>query len=509
MLFRSHKNRLVAGGHLTDPSSDSVYSGVVSLRGIHLATFLAELNMLEIWGADVGNAYLEARTKEKVYIIGGPEFGALEGHTLIIYKALYGLRTSGLCWHQRFADVLRSMGFVPCKAENDIWMHKNQELYEYIAVYVDDIMVAARNPSEITKRLESEHRFKLKGVGSMKYHLGCDYFRDEDGTLCFGPRKYIDKMIEQFERMFGTKPKEYTSPLEKSDHPEIDSSPELDANGIKMYQSMIGSLQWAISLGRFDIHTCTMSMSRFRTEPRQGHLDRLKRIYGYQKKFKSAAIRVRTEEPDFTALPDQEFDWCQTVYGNVKEEMPKDIPAPLGKSVTLVSYVDANLYHDMLTGRSVTGILHFCNQTLVDWYSKRQACVQTATFGSEFVAARIAVDQIIDLRTTLRYLGVPVYGKSYMFGDNQAVVNNSAIPHSCLSKRHNALSYHRVREAIAAKVISYFWIDGKNNPADIVSKHWSYPQVWHLLQPILFFSGDTSVLMKEINQEQKEVKKKI
>ena len=59
-----------------------------------------------------------------------------------------------------------------------------------------------------------------------------------------------------------------------------------------------------------------------------------------------------------------------------------------------------------------------------------------------------------------------------MFGDNQAVVDNSAVPHSCLSKRHNALSYHRVREAIAVKVISYFWIDGKNNPADIVSKHW-------------------------------------
>ena len=60
----------------------------------------------------------------------------------------------------------------------------------------------------------------------------------------------------------------------------------------------------------------------------------------------------------------------------------------------------------MLTGRSVTGILHFCNQTLVDWYSKRQACVQTASFGSEFVAARIATDQIIDFRNTLRYLGV-------------------------------------------------------------------------------------------------------
>ena len=88
------------------------------------------------------------------------------------------------------------MDFVPYKTESDIWMRKNQGLYEHIAVYVDDIMVAATNPSEIIKLLESEHKFKIKGVGPMQYHLGCDYFRDEDGTLCFGPRKYIDKFIE-------------------------------------------------------------------------------------------------------------------------------------------------------------------------------------------------------------------------------------------------------------------------------------------------------------------------
>jgi hypothetical protein len=168
----------------------------------------------------------------------------------------------------------------------------------------------------------------------------------------------------------------------------------------------------------------------------------------------------------------------------------------LGKEVVTITYTDANLYHDMLTGRSVTGIIHLCNQTLVDWYSKRQATVESATFGSEFTAARIAVDQIIDLRTTLRYLGVPVVQKSFMFGDNQSVVTNSTIPHSSLNKRHNALAYHRVREMIAAKVLGYYWIDGKDNPADIVSKHWGYQQVWKLLKPLLFYSGDTAELIE-------------
>jgi hypothetical protein len=88
-------------------------------------------------------------------------------------------------------------------------------------------------------------------------------------------------MIEQYERMLGSKRKEYTTyPLEKSDHPEIDTSDELNPDNIKVYQSMIGSLQKAISLGRFDIQTTTMTMSSLRSAPRTGHLERLKRMYG-------------------------------------------------------------------------------------------------------------------------------------------------------------------------------------------------------------------------------------
>jgi Reverse transcriptase (RNA-dependent DNA polymerase) len=87
-----HKARLVADGHLTDIPIESAYSGVVSLRSLRLVMFLAELNKLELWGADIGNAYLEAETREKVFIVAGPEFGERQGCMLIIHKALYGLR---------------------------------------------------------------------------------------------------------------------------------------------------------------------------------------------------------------------------------------------------------------------------------------------------------------------------------------------------------------------------------------------------------------------------------
>ena len=96
--------------------------------------------------------------------------------------------------------------------------------------------------------------------------------------------------------------------------------------------------------------------------------------------------------------------------------------------------------------------------TPTDWYSKKQATVETATYGSEFVAAKTATEQIMDLRYTLSYLGVPIKSKSYMFGDNRSVVTSATLPHSTLSKRHNILAFHRVREAIAAKIIDFHWI---------------------------------------------------
>jgi hypothetical protein len=105
----------------------------------------------------------------------------------------------------------------------------------------------------------------------------------------------------------------------------------------------------------------------------------------------------------------------------VREIIPTDIPEPKGKYVTLSHYFDVNLYHDMVTGRFITAILHFLNQTATDWYSKKQAMVETATFGSEFIAARTTINQIVDLQMTLRYLGIPIREKSYVFRDNDKI----------------------------------------------------------------------------------------
>ena len=240
-----------------------------------------------------------------------------------------------------------------------------------------------------------------------------------------------------------------------------------------------------------------MTLSRFRAAPREGHLNRVKRIYGYLRKMRFATIRIRTEEPDYSDLERVKYDWFYTCYAGADEELPKDAPRPLGKRIITSSYVDANLYHDLISGKSVTGILHFFNKTPIDWFSKLQSTVETATFGSKYITARTYTEQIIDLRTTLHYLGVPVEGPSYMFGDNKTVVETASMPHGKLHKLHNALSFHKTRFAIAAGVTTFHHVSGDTNPADVLSKHWDFGSMWKRLKPILFWNGDTADLIEK------------
>ena len=130
-------------------------------------------------------------------------------------------------------------------------------------------------------------------------------------------------------------------------------------------------------------------------------------------------------EPDYSNLPHKEYDWQRTVYSGAKEETPHEIPEPKAKHVTTTMYVDANLQNDQVAGRALTACLYLVNATSSHWHTKRQASVETVTFGSQYVEARIATGQIIDLRYTLMYLGVPVRSRIHMFGDNKSVVDSS------------------------------------------------------------------------------------
>jgi hypothetical protein len=141
------------------------------------------------------------------------------------------------------------------------------------------------------------------------------------------------------------------SPLEKGDHPELDTLKICDVDQIAQYQSIMDAIQWIVTIGKFDIDTAVITMPIFRMAPRIGHLNRLRRIYGYFSKMQYVSIRVRTEEPHYSDLPENNYDCTYTVYGNVTELLPTDALETLGIYVTLPHFLDANFVHDVTTGR--------------------------------------------------------------------------------------------------------------------------------------------------------------
>jgi len=162
------------------------------------------------------------------------------------------------------------------------------------------------------------------------------------------------------------------------------------------------------------------------------------------------------------------------------------MPEPLGLPVDVSCFVDADHAGNLLTRSSHLGALIFLNKAPVIWYSKWQNTVESSMFGSEFVAMRIATNLIISLRYKLRMFGVPLIGPASVFCDNQGVVNNTTMPKSILSKKHNQICYHRVQEAVAAGTIWICKEDTETNLADILTKPLQLPKQCFFLQRILY-----------------------
>ena len=131
------------------------------------------------------------------------------------------------------------------------------------------------------------------------------------------------------------------------------------------------------------------------------------RICDNLRKKHHAAIGFQIGIPDTTIYVEPPCQNWEYVFGNLSEELLFEMPVPLKDSIRISLFEDANLLHNHVTGCSALGILHFVNQTPVEWFSKKQNSVETATYGSEFVVAWTATEQIIDLCYTICVLGVP------------------------------------------------------------------------------------------------------
>jgi hypothetical protein len=211
----TRKARFVAGGHMTDPPSSITYSSVVSRDSVRIAFMLASLKGLSLSATDIGNAYLNAEAREKVYTTAGPEFGAeLEGQNVLIVRALYGLKSSGAAWRAHLANTLQSLGYTSCLADPDVWFKAavkpcGFEYYEYVLVYVDDVLVLSHQPEVTMKALEAFYRLK-DGFAEPDRYLGAEVKKwtfPNDNTKTYwalSSSQYVQEAVKNVEEYLKT-----------------------------------------------------------------------------------------------------------------------------------------------------------------------------------------------------------------------------------------------------------------------------------------------------------------
>jgi hypothetical protein len=267
--------------------------------------------------------------------------------------------------------------------------------------------------------------------------------------------------------------------------PELDTTDECDDKGASRYSQLIGVLRWAVELGRIDIYTEVALLSQHLALPRVGHLEAVYHIFAYLQKHEKSTLIFDPTDPLPNTPTMAKPDWMP-FSSDAEELLPPNMPEPLGQPVNIYVFVDANHAGNVVTRRSHTGILLFVQNSPIMWLSRRQNTVETSTFGSKFVALRTARDLIISMRYKLRMFGVPLEGPAQVFCDNQGVVKNTSVPESVLTKKHNAVNYHAVREAAAAGVLEVHKEDTATNLADLFTRVLPADRRRELLGSILY-----------------------
>jgi hypothetical protein len=399
---------------------------------------------------------------------------------------------------------MTDMNFKSCPADPDVWMRPatkadGKKYYEYVLIYVDDILAISAAPKAIMETLSAAYRLKENPDETFyerpTRYLGADignHYFDDDAKKprwSMSSDTYVKQAIKTAEAQLdeqGLRLKtKVSTTLPSGYRPEMDISEELNAKGANRFQEMIGILRWSVELGRIDIATPVALLSSFLAAPRRGHLEAVYHVFAYLKAHDRSKIVFDDNTVDWDSTKFAKVDWTD-FYPDATEPIPPNAPEPRGKPVQINCFVDADHAGNKVTRRSHSGILIYLNSAPIDWYSKRQNTVESSSFGSEFIALRVATEKLEALRYKLRMMGVPIDGPANVFCDNESVVKSSTRPESTLKKKHISICYHKVRESQAGGSTRVAWESGETNLSDILTKIVPGPRLRNLVRQILF-----------------------
>src|SRR5687768_560198 len=311
---------------------------------------------------------------------------------MIIFKSLYGLKTSSARFHEHLSEKLILMGYVPSKAYLDLWILKKADHYEFIARFVGDVISFSKDPLSIMNELKKT--YVMKAVGTPEYYLGGNVVQlgeewEKEGiSTALSAETYITNIVDKLAKMVGVAefPKgRFKTPMADEYYSELDESDLCTPMEGSKYRSLIGSANWIVALGRFDIAYATSTLARYCSMPKVGHYKAAQRIFSYLRMFPSGKLLIDVGQPPVRdqIKIEMEQTWTE-MYPEAEEILPPDMLEPMGKECTVTCYVDADHARDKVTCRSVTGVFLLVNNTPLIWYTKRKRLLNYQHMGQNW-----------------------------------------------------------------------------------------------------------------------------
>nr|GEW34525.1 putative ribonuclease H-like domain-containing protein [Tanacetum cinerariifolium] len=427
-----YKGRLVAQGFSQQPGIDfdETFSPVVKSATIRVVLTIAVSRHWPIHQIDVKNAFLNGDLTEEVYMKQPPGYIniAFPPHMCRLHKALYGLKQVSRTWYRRFSVYVTSFGFRRSKSDTSLFTyHLGQDII-YLLLYVDDIIMMASSTNlvqRVVSRLSS--KFAMTNLGSLSYFLGISATRSSSG-LFLAQSTFAREIISRA-GMDNCNP--CRTPVDTKSKLSSLGTPVSDPT---LYRSLAGTLQY-LTFTRPDIHYAVQQVCLFMHDPREPHINSLKRILRYLQGTLSLGLFIRPSSVDH-----------------------------------LISYTNAYWAGCPETRRSTFGFCVFLGNNLVSWSSKRQHVVSRSSAEAEYRGVANVVAESAWLCNLLLEFFCPLFRATVVFCDNISALYIASNPLQHQRTKHIEIDLHFVRERVGFGHVRVLHVPSAHQFVDIFTK---------------------------------------
>ena len=444
-----YKARLVAKGYSQRPGLDytETYASVVTHDTIRLLMSIVAARNMEMAQLDVKTAFLYGNLTEDIYMDQPEGFTSpgRENEVCHLKKTIYGLKQASRVWGERFSSFLQQHGFTPSSADPCLFVRKRGNETTYIAIYVDDGIIASDNQSAIDELLTAlGTEFEIRSSEPDRF-VGMIIHRNrQQRKIYLLQPDYTAKIIKNFQ-MKSCHPR--STPADPSVHlvkPPAQGG-QVTATKTFPYREAIGSLLYLALVTRPDISFAVGQAARFVENFDSTHCKAVRQIISYLQGTRNYGICFDGSNPS-----------------------------------SIIGYTDADYAGCLDNRRSTTGNVFMLNGGPIAWCSRRQPCVATSTTEAEYIAASDTSKETVWIRRILPDLQQRHRGPITILCDNQSAIQLAKNPDQRQKTKHIDVRFHYIREQQERGEIDLKYVQTSSQLADIFTKPLPGPRFAYL-----------------------------